>query len=149
METKECFKCGETKPLTDFYKHPSMKDGRVNKCKGCNKKDVVLNRLNKVDHYRSYDKRRNKTPERKTAFANKQRAMRSRNPSMMAAHNAVARAIKSGELSRPDKCSRCESREMIQAHHDDHTKVLDIMWLCPVCHAQRHIEIGKVKVMDD
>ena len=52
---KKCFKCGAEKPLTEFYKHPKMADGRVNKCKECNKKDVRENRAAKVDYYRGYD----------------------------------------------------------------------------------------------
>jgi hypothetical protein len=37
---KICFKCQKEKPLTDFYTHPKMSDGHLNKCKCCTKKDV-------------------------------------------------------------------------------------------------------------
>lgn len=37
---KKCFKCNKIKLLSDFYKHPKMSDGHLNKCKYCTKKDT-------------------------------------------------------------------------------------------------------------
>lgn|SRR3990167_361636 len=58
MKTKKCFKCGLEKSLSEFYKHPQMPDGHVNKCKDCNKNDVHLNRKDKESYYNKFDQNR-------------------------------------------------------------------------------------------
>jgi len=36
---KKCFKCELTKELSEFYVHPKMRDGHLNKCKDCTRAD--------------------------------------------------------------------------------------------------------------
>ena len=49
MTSKTCRDCGETKPLTEFYKHSSTKDRKQPYCKLChNKRSVVSNRKHRA-----------------------------------------------------------------------------------------------------
>lgn len=62
---KKCFKCLTVKPLDDYYKHPQMGDGHLNKCKECTKKDVQMNYTSNIDKYREYDYTRQRTNKKR------------------------------------------------------------------------------------
>lgn len=139
IHSKECFKCKTVKPLTEFYRHAAMADGHVNKCKECNRQDVRSNRASKLEYYREYDKMRAKQPHRVKLALEVNRQWRSEDKRRVQCHNAVARAIKKGELV-PQNCERCGDEKTV-AHHEDYDKPLDVVWLCQPCHKQRHKEM--------
>jgi hypothetical protein len=50
------------------------------------------------------------------------------------ARKAVYRAIRAGQLQRPDSCSRCEKPCKPDSHHTDYSAPLEVEWLCRRCH---------------
>ena len=51
-ETKRCTKCGETKPLDEFHRNASSKDGRMPRCKACRKEETKDYRKRYADEIR-------------------------------------------------------------------------------------------------
>jgi hypothetical protein len=85
MVEKKCFKCGRTLPITEFYSHPNMKDGHLNKCKECHHEDCRKYRVKMskdsafVEHERerSKEKDKNRKRNRRNFFSrNAQRDMK-------------------------------------------------------------------------
>lgn len=136
---KICFKCGEEKILSEFYKHKMMADGHLNKCKLCTRIDVQKNRKNNIDYYREYDKGRGNRQSQ--SYMNEYRR---KFPNKYRAHSIVRRAIKSRNLFRMP-CEVCGSDKSIHAHHDDYLKPLNIRWLCAAHHKEWHILNGEGK----
>ena len=70
--------------------------------------------------------------------------------------NLAERAVEKGILERPNHCEQCgasgifqDGRSMIQAHHDDYNKPLEVRWLCQPCHHQWHKENRAVPMKED
>jgi hypothetical protein len=57
METKKCSKCGEVKPINEFYKHKMQKDGLNSQCKCCVNKTNEEYRKKHPKERRKYQKK--------------------------------------------------------------------------------------------
>lgn len=60
------------------------------------------------------------------------------------ATKTVFRAVHNGRLLR-EPCEKCGSTLMVEAHHEDYSKALDVEWLCHKCHMALHAEQRPVK----
>ncbi len=140
MSSKRCFKCGEEKPLTEFYKHSGMADGHLNKCKQCAKQDAAKHRAENIDRLRAYDKQRATDPARKQRASRIVRRWREENPDRRRAQVLLGNAVRSGRV-RPHLCWVCGCKA--EAHHPDYSRPLDVVWLCPPHHKQTHALIQK------
>lgn len=137
MLTKRCFKCGDTKPIVDFYRHSKMADGHLGKCKECTKRDVREHYAGTIDQRRAYERERYQRPERKRAAMGYLKDHRRREPEKYKARQAVNNAIRDGTLVRKP-CEVCGATEGVEGHHDDYSKPLDVRWFCFEHHRQYH-----------
>ncbi len=133
---KTCFKCGDRKPLSDFYRHKMMADGRLGKCKDCTKRDVSLHRQRNIESIREYDRQRSSQPHRIELRRRVSEAWRKTYPERNRAHQRARRAVKRGIIAKPESCGRCSSPiARLQMHHPDYSQPLLVEWLCKPCHA--------------
>jgi len=125
---KKCFKCKRSKSLHLFYKHSRMKDGHLNKCFACTKKDVKNRYYAKPCKVKNYERIRAQNPERKKKALEYQRKRRAKFPGKTRARYLVSFAVKKGLLTRLP-CVYCGSPKS-QAHHHDYRKPLEVTWVC-------------------
>ena len=136
--TKRCFRCHHEKPLTEFYRHPRMADGHLNKCKTCTRVDVRINRAVRDEHYRAYDRSRTSRPHRREDRRTRNTRYRQDHPERERAYGAVARALKTGRLKKPPACEGCGAPGSLHAHHQSYQEPLNVVWLCARCHHHHH-----------
>ncbi len=148
---KTCFKCKQVFSLDEFYTHPRMADGHLNKCKTCTKADTAARVAKKSQDpiwieqeiERCRLKMRKARANRKYVFTpeqnrDKDRKYRAKYPEKHQAKLLVRRAIQNGSLTRCN-CQICDNPDS-EAHHEDYSKPLEVIWLCPKHHAERHVE---------
>lgn len=141
VEMKTCFKCGATKPLSEFYRHSMMADGHLNKCKECTKNDVSKHREKNIDRLREYDRSRfQNDSDRRNAHKQSSYKYTREHPERRSARNKARRALQTGKMKKTP-CESC-GNEKTEMHHPDYSRPLDVMWLCKLCHEQWHKQHG-------
>jgi hypothetical protein len=119
--SKVCIKCAKHKPDSEFYA------GR-NDCKPCKRAANAV-----------YRNGRGKERERLRRYKYIEQ-----NPKKRWAHLQVHNALRTGNLTRPNKCKSCNKQtHKLHAHHDDYDRPLNVRWLCHYCHMRWHGQHGE------
>ena len=144
MLCKPCISCGKTLSLDEFYAHPRMKDGRLNKCKPCVREAVRSRRYGPSrEAVLQYDRERAREPHRiehqKKIKARWQQSF----PERRAAQIALGNAIRDGRVEKWPTCSMPECSSPPEAHHVHYGLPLDVVWLCPAHHKQLHAQASR------
>ena len=146
---KTCSICSTEKAVSEFYRHSGMADGYYSWCKKCHCERCKNNRQSDIRSYREKQRQRAKTEGHKEAtkraykkslLSGKHKqsstAWRARNPEKYQAHITVRMALYHGKIKRTG-CIICG--EKAQAHHENYSKPLEVMWLCQAHHAEHHM----------
>lgn len=133
---KTCISCLKQKSVTEFYRHDGMADGYNGRCKECQKINTRMNYRKNRKQRVEYERKREQDPRRKEQKREYQKRLREKYPEKYKARTAVANALRDGRLIK-EKCSFCGSRKS-QAHHEDYSKPIEVIWFCRPCHTRHH-----------
>ena len=128
MDTKTCNKCGETKAISEFYKHKDCKYGVRSKCKVCVKTEsaeyYAENRNKKLAwhaKWRAENQEKKRTSDAKWQKDNpgKRRAIKQRYRAKKrnAQGDCTAEQLQARFDYHGNKCVYCDSTENLHADH--------------------------------
>lgn len=136
MEYQQCCVCYEIKLVDDYYPYARNQTGIMAACKECHNARTMRANRKYRDKRRAQRKRYNDTPERRKAAYENTKKMYALYPEHQKARMKVYNAVKAGKLHKLP-CSVCGEIK-VQAHHNDYTRPLEVLWVCVPHHKIIH-----------
>lgn len=135
---KQCTRCKATCEIEMFTRCHRYKDGRTNTCKNCRKILAKNHNTNRESHKKAIAKY-SKTEKGSEAY--KKYYEKVKKTGRHYVYTVIQRAIKSGKITRTNKCSACNVKGKTHFHHHsgyEKPNILNVVELCPPCHGIQH-----------
>lgn len=152
---KNCKSCGLAKDLSDFRPDTRMVDGHYNQCRECQRiynreyrarnQEAVRAASRDRANKRYWDSKETKPvlyADRKEVVKKSVKAWAAKNHEKTTAHSRLNMAVKRGDILK-QPCRDCGSARRVSGHHEDYSRALDVIWLCPKHHGERHRVINE------
>ncbi|KKN96723.1 hypothetical protein LCGC14_0163670 [marine sediment metagenome] len=125
VAVKRCSKCRQTQPISAHHRNRKKADGLANQCRDCRNSSAKAYATNNREHINKQQRE----------YRNRSYA---KHRDRYLARSAVESAVLRGRMVKPDCCSECGADGRLEAHHEDYSRRLDVLWLCSDCHGKRH-----------
>ena len=162
---KRCSRCDQMKSVECFGRSTKTKCGLRSECYECrnshrlmnaqhfnqsnklwySKKKDVLNEKRRAPIYRQkareyYAANSEKLSKLRGKYKTHEEILRNRKKyrDRINVRKILNYHVKSGNILKSTCCDDCNGNIKLEAHHEDYSKPLDVMWLCINCHKKRH-----------
>jgi ribosomal protein S27AE len=131
---KWCPACSSVIARELFAKNRNRPDGMGAYCLACNRRQQAAERARRGDDYRQMRRLYRATERGIRAYSRYVPT----HPWQKWAQGKVWNEIERGRIVKPEMCSSCGNSGIIDGHHDDYAKPLNVRWLCRWCHREWH-----------
>lgn len=152
-ENLQCPHCKMGKSLEDFQTNKARYNGRNSWCKVCEKvqqkqwaKDNPQKVRDRLERWKNLypeaekEKQRRYRQNHSDLIAQRTMDQRRNFPDRIKARKALAYAVKTRKVLKPNRCEHCQKEVAVQGHHEDYAQPLIVQWLCARCHKLHHLE---------
>lgn len=140
--TKLCRHCKVEKDATEFNaRKTGSRDGLMSWCRACHIQRSREHFAADKNRQRALIRRWSRTPRGRAASIASTLRWQAKNRVKVRAQDKVKYEIRCGRMVRKP-CEVCGDIRS-HAHHEDYSKPLDVNWLCPKHHADRHAQLRK------
>lgn len=135
LKKKICTACKIEKPIEDFHKHITCPNRRGS-CKACAIKRGSKWRKNNMQRVREWKQRFYSTERGKKSRIDGTYRYIAKYPEKKKALTMLNNAVRDGRIKK-QPCLVC-GEPIVQAHHEDYSKPLSVVWLCDQHHKELH-----------